>query len=59
MRGTIRALLGLILVLGAAGGLDTATDAQLFGCVAIAIAGLGLMYSGVSAMNAVPAGLSR
>ena len=57
MRGSIRALFGLILVIGAAGGIDTATDAQLLGCVAIAIAGLGIMASGVSAMNSVPAGL--
>ena len=57
MRGSIRALFGLLLVIGAAGGIDTATDAQLLGC--IAIAGLGIMASGVSAMNAVPAGLSR
>ena len=59
MRGSIRALFGLLLVLGAAGGIDTATDMQLFGCVAVAIAGLGIMASGVSAMNEVPAGLSR
>ena len=59
MRGSIRALVGLVVVMGAAGGLDTATDAQLLGCVAIAIAGLGVMFSGVSAMNAVPVGLSR
>lgn len=59
MRGSIRALFGLLLVIGAAGGIDTATDAQLLGCIAIAIAGLGIMASGVSAMNAVPAGLSR
>jgi hypothetical protein len=59
MRGSIRALFGLLLVIGAAGGIDTATDAQLLSCIAVAIAGLGIMASGVSAMNAVPAGLSR
>lgn len=51
MKGTIRCILGLIVVMGAAGGLDTATDAQLLSCVGIAVAGLALMYSGVSAMN--------
>ena len=59
MRGSIRTLFGLVVVMGAAGGIDTATDMQLLGCVAIAIAGLAVMASGVSAMNAVPAGLSR
>ena len=57
MRGSIRTLFGLLLVMGAAGGIDTATNMQLLGCVAVALAGLGIMASGVSAMNAVPAGL--
>ena len=53
MRGSIRAIVGLVVVMGAVGGIDTATDAQLIGCVAIAIAGLALMASGVSAMRRV------
>ena len=57
MRGSIRALFGLLLTMGAAGGIDTATDAQLLGCIAIAAVGLAIAASGVSAMNSVPAGL--
>ena len=53
MRGSIRAVFGLLVVFGAAGGVDTATDAQLLACVAIAAAGLGVMASGVSAMQPV------
>jgi hypothetical protein len=51
MRGSIRTIVGLIVVLGAAGGLDTATDAQLISCTAIACVGLALMLNGVTAMN--------
>ena len=49
MTGSIRMFLGLVVVLGAAGGLDTATDAQLLPCIAMAIVGLAVMASGVSA----------
>ncbi len=55
MRGSIRMIVGLVVVMGAVGGLDNTLDsqvAQLIGCMALAVAGLGLMYSGVSAMNA-------
>ena len=52
MRGSIRTIVGLVVVMAAAGGLDNATNAQLIPALAIAIAGLGLMASGVSAMNA-------
>jgi hypothetical protein len=51
MKGSIRTLIGLIIVIGAAGGLDNATDAQLIPLVAIAGLGLYAMYSGVKAMN--------
>ena len=51
MRGSIRTLVGLFIVFGAAGGLDNATDADLFLCAAVAAAGLMLMASGVRAMN--------
>lgn len=51
MRGSIRTIVGLIVVMGAAGGIDTATDTQLIGCVAIACVGLALMLNGVTAMN--------
>jgi hypothetical protein len=53
MQGSIRTFIGLILVMGAAGGLDNATDSQLFPLVALAIAGLGLMAAGISAMKSV------
>ena len=59
MRGSIRAIMGLLVVFGVAGGIDTATDGQLLTLIVFAAAGLGLMASGVSAMNEVPAGLSR
>ena len=51
MKGSIRAILGLIITLGAAGGLDTATDNQLVLVTSVALLGCLLMYSGVSAMK--------
>lgn len=49
MRGMIRFVVGLVVVMGAAGGIDNATDSQLIGCIAIAAAGLALMMSGAAA----------
>lgn len=51
MKGTIRTLLGLLVVIGSAGGLDTATDAQLPVVIVVAAIGLAIMYSGVRAMK--------
>ena len=51
MRGSLRTFVGLITLLGVAGGLDTATDAQLLPLVVIAGLAIALMYSGVTAMN--------
>ena len=51
MRGSIRAFVGLIVVFGAVGGIDTATDGELLITTALAIVGLAIMYSGVRAMN--------
>ncbi len=51
MRGSIRTLVGLILVMMAAGGLDNALDSQLPTLLVAAAIGLALMASGVSAMN--------
>ena len=51
MQGTIRVILGLIVLMGVAGGIDTASDAELFVLIAFAIAGGALMYSGTKAMN--------
>lgn len=54
MRGSIRMIVGLVVVMGAVGGLDNTMNsqvAQLVSLMALAAAGLGLMASGVSAMN--------
>jgi hypothetical protein len=51
MKGSIRAIVGFILLFGAVGGLDTATDAQLYVVVLVACAGLAIMCSGVLAMK--------
>ena len=56
MRGSIRVIVGLVVVMGAVGGLDNTFNdqvAQLVSLCAMAAAGLGLMASGVSAMNVV------
>lgn len=54
MRGSIRAIVGLLVVFGVAGALDTASDSQLLTLIVVAAAGLGFMASGVSAMNDRP-----
>jgi hypothetical protein len=51
MRGSIRAIVGLLVLFGVAGGLDTATDTQLIPLVVIGLVGALVMYSGVTAMN--------
>lgn len=51
MKGSIRAILGLIVVFGAVGGMDNATDGQLLALLPIAVAGLLVMYSGVRVMK--------
>ena len=51
MRGSIRTFVGFFVLFGVAGGLDTATDAQLLPLVVIGALALALMYSGVTAMN--------
>ena len=53
MRGSIRMIVGLVVTMGAVGGLDTATNAQLLPCVAIACVGLALMMNGLSASQRV------
>ena len=52
MKGSIRAIVGLLVVFGVAGAIDTATDSQLLTLLVFAALGLGIMASGVSAMNA-------
>lgn len=53
MRGSIRAIVGLLVVFGAAGGIDNATNEQLLTLILVAAAGLGLMASGTAAMQQV------
>lgn len=51
MRGSIRAIGGLMVAFGAVGGMDTCTDAQLLPLLLVALVGLAVMASGVKAMN--------
>ena len=51
MKGSIRLVIGFLLVFGAVGGMDTGTDAQLPLQLAIAAVGLLAMYSGTRAMR--------
>jgi len=51
MRGSIRAIVGLIIVFGAVGGLDADPSASILVQTSLAVLGLGIMYSGVSAMK--------
>lgn len=44
----IRFIVGFLMVFGAAGGIDNATDAQLVPLVLTAVAGLAIMYAGVN-----------
>ncbi len=50
MKGSIRLFIGFILVFGAVGGLDNPETPLLAG-LALAVVGLGLMYSGTKAME--------
>jgi hypothetical protein len=49
MRGSIRTLGGFLIVFGAVGGMDSGE--AVLPCLALAIIGLYIMYSGVTAMN--------
>ena len=51
MRGTIRVVLGLFLVMGAVGGMDAATDGELLALTGLAVLGLLSMFSGTEAMK--------
>ena len=51
MRGSIRMAIGFLAVFGAVGTLDADPNASLLAVVALAAVGLGLMLSGVNAMN--------
>lgn len=49
MTGSIRAVVGFLMVFGAVGGLDNGSSLGL--CVGVAVAGLALMAAGVNAMT--------
>jgi hypothetical protein len=51
MKGTIRTLLGFIIVLGAAGACDIEPVLELWEILSYSVFGLVLMSSGVAAMN--------
>ena len=53
MKGSIRVAIGFLVVFGAVGGLDNVSDGQLFPLVAVAVLGLAIMASGLSAMKGV------
>ena len=46
------AIIGFLMVFGAVGGMDNATDAQLLPLVAVALVGLTAMYFGTTKLNA-------
>lgn len=47
----IRFILGLLLTLGAVGGMDNNPEASLLVLTLVAVIGLGLMHSGVHALR--------
>lgn len=51
MKGSIRVITGLLVSIAAAGSLDNAADNQLPVVVLVAVLGIAVMYSGVSAMK--------
>jgi hypothetical protein len=50
MKGSIRFFGGLLIVMGAVGGIDAGTGSLIIGTI-IAASGLAIMYSGTRAMN--------
>jgi len=53
MKGSIRTVLGFLIVFGAVGGMDAGSATFTEGLL-LSIIGLGIMYSGVTAMNKEP-----
>lgn len=52
MKGSIRFFLGLLLTLGAVGGIENSvTDSELIQSTLVAVAGIALMYSGSNSMK--------
>ena len=53
MKGSIRLVVGFLIVFGAVGGMDNSTDSELFMLTGIASVGLLIMLSGVKAMKEI------
>jgi hypothetical protein len=54
MKGSIRAIVGFLLVYGCVGGMDNSTDTILYTTLLpLSIVGLGIMASGVNAMKGI------
>jgi hypothetical protein len=51
MKGSIRAILGFIIVFGCVGGMDSASDTDLLFLLAVSAVGLAVMASGVKAIQ--------
>ena len=51
MKGSIRAVVGFLCVFGAVGGMEHGPSDSILLQVAIAIIGLGILYSGVDAIS--------
>lgn len=51
MKGSIRLAVGFLITFGAVGGLDT--GGELLPCVILALSGLAIMFSGVTAMKGI------
>lgn len=51
MRGSIRMIVGFLIVFGAVGGIEVNPDADLLIQSLIAVCGLAVMFTGVSAMK--------
>jgi hypothetical protein len=51
MPGTIRLMVGLLIVFGAIGTIEVDPNASLIGMIALASVGLYVMFSGVKAMK--------
>lgn len=52
MKGSIRFIVGFLIVFGAVGGIEQSiTDSAMLAGVVVALAGLGIMASGASALK--------
>jgi hypothetical protein len=53
MKGSIRAIVGFLIVFGAVGGMEHDPSSSLLLGTLAAVIGLAIMYSGVSAMKEI------